>query len=112
MPKIDQSTPNNNGGYGVLFYELLEKDAILYRTDSEYQSACRKFMDKILRMNLEVSGPGPFSPKRWILFSVHNRLYPEGKQCENLYEVSSPTDEYLESLDALVAFFRDVENTP
>jgi hypothetical protein len=76
----------------------------------DFKEACRQFMDAILHMDLDVSGPGPYSPTRWILFNIHNHLYPDNKECEELYHIASPSNEYIKSVNRLIDFFNRRDN--
>ncbi len=96
------------GSYGERFHKLqvaYDKGCTVDK-DEDLIAASHRFIGTILDLDMEISSPGPYSPKRWILFTVHNHIYPQSKQCDDLYRIGQPTQDYLESLEALVEVFK------
>lgn len=56
--------------------------------------------------------PGPGSPTRWVIFSVHDFLYPNVAELPPSYVVEVRDEEYLESLKALAMYFLSPPGSP
>lgn len=85
------------------FYELDKNPS------PEYLAAEGKFLRRAKKeKHAHFSGPGPGSPVRWVIFSVHHYLFPDQMELPPSYEVEELDEEYRATLSELARYYSDL----
>ena len=71
-----------------------------------FRDAVARFFRRVgMEKHAHFCAPGPGSPTRWIVFSVHDYLHPDAMELPPSYVVEVRDEEYLESLKGLAEHF-------